>query len=298
MFGFWKRSRKKAERLDDTRPPQTAAYQVVASLLSDVGCVRELNEDSGVFHQPDDPQTLADKGMLFLVCDGMGGHSGGEVASGLAVKVIGQAYYESDGGPIEALEKAFRKANKAIFDVARKNGGLQGMGTTGTALVLHNGRAIAAHVGDSRLYLVRDGQIYLMTQDHSAVMEMVKQGILSLDEARHHPDKNVILRALGSHEEVEVSVWDEPFPVREGDRFLLCSDGLYDLVQDEEIRQIVRASAPEVACANLVSLAKQRGGHDNVTVIVICLKPAVGEADREIPETREVGPPKTRTLEY
>jgi protein phosphatase len=160
------------------------------------------------------------------------------------------------------------------------------MGTTCTALVLQNGTAISAHVGDSRLYLVRDGSIYLMTEDHSAVMEMVKAGLITLEQARYHPEKNVILRAIGSHSKVEVTTWDEPFPVRAGDRFLLCSDGLYDLVSDEEIKRIVMLSAPQTACENLIALAKERGGHDNITVGIVGLKPE-GQADAgSVPETR------------
>ena len=127
-----------------------------------------------------------------------------------------------------------------------------------------------------------------MTEDHSAVMEMVKQGWISLSDARHHPDKNVILRAMGSHPDVEVSTWQEPFPLRAGDRFLLCSDGLYDLVEDEEIKQIVLASDPQNACENLVALAKERGGHDNITVTIASLKQPGEDLKRPVPVTRVV----------
>jgi protein phosphatase len=121
-------------------------------------------------------------------------------------------------------------------------------------------------------------------------MEMVKRGLISLEQARVHPDKNVILRALGSHPEVEVSTWQEPFPVRLGDQFLLCSDGLYDLVTDDEIKQALLDHArPRVACEKLIDLAKERGGHDNITVgVVKLIAPTGGEHDREVPETREV----------
>jgi protein phosphatase len=275
----------KPTRYLDTQS-EVASIEVVAGLKSDVGCIRELNEDSGRFTLPDDPQALRGKGRLFVVADGMGGHSGGEVASQIAVKVITQVYYEDESDPQTALQNAFREANRQIYEVSQTDENLKGMGTTCTALVLRDGSALSAHVGDSRLYLIRDGHIYLMTEDHSAVMEMVKRGWISLSDARHHPDKNVILRAMGSHPEVEVTTWQEPFPLREGDQFLLCSDGLYDLVEDEEIKQIVLASDPQNACENLITLAKERGGHDNITVAIASLKREESNPERPVPVTR------------
>jgi serine/threonine protein phosphatase PrpC len=289
MFG--RNKRKKKETLGDAPSPPNGGgkdnYRIVASLRSDVGCVREINEDSGKYVQPNNPDVLASKGMLFVVADGMGGHSAGEVASSLAVETISRVYYEEGGAPEESLKAAFKEANREIHAVSVKNASLSGMGTTCTALVLKGGKALAAHVGDSRLYLVRDGQIYVMTEDHSAVMEMVKRGLISLEEARHHPDKNIILRAVGSQPEVEVSSWEEPFPVRASDQFVLCSDGLYDLVEDEEIKQAVLSAEPHVACENLISLAKERGGHDNITVGIIRLQPLEETPARQIPLTRE-----------
>jgi len=255
--------------------------------LTDVGCQRENNEDSYGYWESEDDAVFARLGRLAIVADGMGGHSAGEVASRLAVDVVTRAYYEDGGDARSALEKAFHEANREIHKAAENDASKNGMGTTCTALVLQNGTAISAHVGDSRLYLVREGSIYLMTEDHSAVMEMVKAGLITLEQARHHPEKNVILRAMGSHPEVEVTTWQEPFPVKAGDRFLLCSDGLYDLVEDEEIKRIVMLSAPQTACESLIALAKERGGHDNITVGVVSLKPE-GEADpRPVPETRQ-----------
>lgn len=293
MFKTKKKSKKSSENVKETvalvRPGK---FDVVVGLLSDVGCVRELNEDSGTYIKPDDPELLASKGLLIVVADGMGGHSAGEVASGLAIDVITRSYYDDRGDPRSALEKAFHEANSAIYTAAEKDASKTGMGTTCTALVLQNGSAVSAHIGDSRLYLVREGSIYLMTEDHSAVMEMVKAGLITLEQARHHPEKNVILRAMGSHAEVEVTTWQEPFPVKAGDRFLLCSDGLYDLVEDEEIKRIVMLSEPQTACENLITLAKERGGHDNITVGIVGLNPD-GEADAGlVPETRTAETPQ------
>jgi PPM family protein phosphatase len=288
MFKTKKKSKTETESVGETVAlVQPGKFDLVVGMLSDVGCVRELNEDSCAYIHPDDPRLLESKGLLLVVADGMGGHSAGEVASRLAVDVVTRAYYEDTGDPRSALENAFHEANLAIYKAAEEDSGKNGMGTTCIALVLQDGTATAAHVGDSRLYLVREGSIYLMTEDHSAVMEMVKAGLITLEQARHHPEKNVILRAMGSHAEVEVTTWQEPFPVRAGDRFLLCSDGLYDLVADEEIRRIVLLSAPSIACASLIELAKERGGHDNITVGIVNLKPE-GETDpRPVPETRQ-----------
>lgn len=262
-------------------------YAIVASLKTDAGCHREVNEDRIRFVHRGNPTGVANKGSLALVADGMGGHSAGEVASEMAVSVISRVYYEHAENSQSALKSAFLEANREIYEASLKDESLRGMGTTCTALVLNDGFAFTAHVGDSRLYLVREAEIYAMTEDHSEVMEMVKHGLISLEEARHHPDKNVILRALGSHADVEVSTW-EPFPVRAGDRFLLCSDGLYDLVEDDEMKQASLASEPQAACESLVALARERGGYDNISVGIVSLD-LVDEAQcRRVPETREV----------
>lgn len=266
-----------------------AIYETIASIQTDKGCVREANEDSGRLVNPNDPALLDSKGILMIVADGMGGHASGEVASGMAVELISRLYYEEQGDSQGALKRAVEEANRLIYAASQEDEKLRGMGTTCTALVLRQGVAISTHVGDSRLYMVREGEIYLMTEDHSAVMEMVKLGIINLSEARHHPDKNVILRALGTYAEVEVSTWKEPLPVRAGDQFLLCSDGLYDLVEDEEIKQaVVKAVHPQDACEQLIRLAKERGGHDNITVGIISVKAAGMAQSAASRETREV----------
>jgi PPM family protein phosphatase len=262
-------------------------YAVVTSLLSDVGCQRQVNEDNGRYITPSDPDLLSKKGMLFVVADGMGGHSGGEIASRLAVDVITRTYYQETADVQTSLKTAILEANSAIFDEAFKNRSLYGMGTTCTAFVLKEGFAFAAHVGDSRLYLLRNKEIYLMTEDHSAVMQMVKRGLLNLQQARNHPDKNIILRALGSHATVDITTWNQPLPARVGDQFLLCSDGLYDLVEDKEMQEILLENQPHTACGKLIALAKERGGHDNITVGIISLEAKNEDEQKAIRETRE-----------
>ena len=278
------RSKRKHQDLETQRAPE-----ILAVIQTDPGCVREVNEDASRFISPNDPEVLAKKGVLLIVADGMGGHSAGEVASGMAVDTISRTYFESEDSPADSLKAAFTEANSRIYEGAKSNEKLEGMGTTCTALVVQDSSALAAHVGDSRLYLIREGEIYLMTEDHSAVMEMVKQGIISMEEARHHEDKNVIIRALGTAPKVDVSFWDNPLAIREHDQFLLCSDGLTDLVGDKEIGKIIVDAADDhSACEELIELAKRRGGHDNITVGILSIKPA-GHNESKLPrETREV----------
>jgi protein phosphatase len=145
------------------------------------------------------------------------------------------------------------------------------MGTTCTALAIQGGAAYSAHVGDSRLYIVRSNSIYQLTEDHSVVTELVKHGSLTREDARRRPDRNVILRALGSSATVEVATWEQPLPVRAGDYFILCSDGLYGSVTDDEMRMAAEAQGRAAACEALVATARDRGGHDNITVVIACL---------------------------
>jgi protein phosphatase len=257
-----------------------AAYEIIATVQTDTGCVREINEDSGRFVSPSDPIILKTKGILLIVADGMGGHSAGEVASGMAVELVPRLYYEAKGDPQTALKRAVEEANRRINSAAAADDAKHGMGTTCTTLVILDGQAFAAHVGDSRLYMERDSKIYRLTEDHSAVMEMVKLGLITLEEARTHEDKNVILRALGTAPAVEVATL-EPFSVKVGDQYLLCSDGLYDLVPDDEIeRELAEVSDIHAAAERLITLAKARGGHDNITVGILSIVP-VGTLDAE-----------------
>lgn len=241
---------------------------VEGAVASDVGCVRKVNEDSARLVSSGD-EAGEDGGWLAVVADGMGGHSAGDVASRMAVETISRQFQWGSGQPAEALLDAVQTANRSIFEEAKGAEALSGMGTTCTALVLADWQAYLAHVGDSRLYLVRAGDIYCMTEDDSSVMEMVRQGMITREEARSHVDRNVILRALGTHPAVEVSRWARPFPVREGDRFVLSTDGLHDLVEDTEIRDAVLTRGRQQACARLIAAARERGGPDNITVVVL-----------------------------
>lgn len=236
------------------------------AVATDTGCRREVNEDCVRLETPEDPALRASHGTLAVVADGMGGHDAGELASALAVETVSREYFRHPGPPWEALREAFARAHEAVRALSRTRA--NGMGTTCTAVAVHGGCASVAHIGDSRLYLVRGGAVFRMTEDHSAVMEQVRAGLISAGQARGHEDRNLLLRALGSPSS-RVDVQPRPFPLRPGDILALSSDGLHGLVEDEELGAAVAAGTPQEACARLVALARQRGGYDNITVALL-----------------------------
>lgn len=277
--------------MQPTREYKAPKLNVTASVQTDAGCVRESNEDNGRHIKPFAGESEKTRGTLTIVADGMGGHSSGEVASEMAVELISEFYYsdEAETSPA-ALKAAIEKASAQIYQFSTTDEKFYGMGTTVVALVLLENTAFAAHVGDSRLYRLRGNEMQLLTLDHSQVMEMVKQGILSFEEAHTHEDKNIILRAVGTQPKVEAEV-SEPFPVEPGDKFLLCSDGLSDMVEDQEISEVWLAAKGDIHAAveRLIELAKTRGGHDNVTVGIVRVAEANEiETSRRVKVTREI----------
>jgi protein phosphatase len=238
--------------------------------------------------RPADAQRQAAKGVLIFVADGMGGHAAGEVASQMAAETVRRVYYEHDGSPPAALRQAFEQANRAVHAAAQDDEHLRGMGTTCTALAIRGAEAFTAHVGDSRLYRLHEGTLRQLSEDHSLVAEMLRGGLLTEEDARHHEDRNVITRALGLHATVDVSVSSTAMPVQAGDRFVLCSDGLYDLVEDHEIADAMREAPPHEASARLVDLANARGGYDNITVGVVRIDARPAATRPAAPDTREL----------
>jgi len=246
---------------------------VSARGLSDVGRKRDHNEDS----------LLLDGELgLYIVADGMGGHQGGGTASRLAVETIRddlRAARDRDQallaftGPVEqsplreVLRGAVERACRSIYQAAQGAPELQGMGTTVTALVVGPESAFVAHVGDSRCYLVRSGGIYQISEDHSLVNEQLKAGAITPEEARTSRFRNIITRSVGFEEQVAVDLLG--LELAPGDRLVVCCDGLSNLVEDQEIRDIVTTSALDEAPQRLVDLANDRGGDDNITVIVL-----------------------------
>jgi len=254
----------------NARSPIGESLRAEIGMLSDAGCVREINEDSIRVVRPLDADG-SKPGVLLVVADGMGGHNAGEIASQLAVQTVVRHHADNLQDAALSLARSLERANRVIVERASEEPRYRGMGTTCTVLLLRGGLAYCAHVGDSRLYLMRSNDIFLMTEDHSAVMELVRQGSMTHEEARYHPERNVIVRALGARHDVDVASWEKPFIVRAGDAFLICTDGLHDLVDDEELRDAMRGATPQMACDRLVELARQRGGPDNITVAIVAV---------------------------
>lgn len=247
--------------------------KILAHGLSDKGLSRTHNEDS----------FFADKDLgLFVVADGMGGHSAGEVASKMAVEALSgyirKSYAggepligSSDLGRSDAsnrLVSGIRFANQVVCEAAKNNRSWKGMGTTIVAALVDGNRVSIAHAGDSRAYFVRSGTIFQLTDDHSVVAEQVRQGLLSKEEAEVSEKRNLITRALGNDEALEVDVTE--IDIVDGDRLLLCSDGLSTMVADDEVLMIIASdNAPESACIRLVDEANNNGGRDNITVVAV-----------------------------
>ena len=224
-----------------------------------VGQRREVNQDS---FGPAELGPERPAGQLVVLCDGMGGHASGEVASAIGVQTILDIFYRDEAlPPNEALRLAFEAANEAIYAQGRGN-----MGTTGVAALLSDHGLYIANVGDSRAYLARDGQLTQISRDHSLVAEQVQAGLLTPEQARVSNIKNFITRALGHQPEVQVDLFR--FPVQVGDTIVLSSDGMHGLVEDAEILDRVTLMQPEQATEALIALANERGGTDNITVLV------------------------------
>jgi serine/threonine protein phosphatase PrpC len=226
---------------------------------SDTGLQRRENEDSAYAAAP-----------LFVVADGMGGAQAGEVASRLAIEAF-EGGLVAPGSAEERLAERVRDANRRIHEVSRVESGREGMGTTLTAAYLEDGQLAIAHVGDSRAYLFRDGELTRLTQDHSLVDELVRQGKLTEEQAAEHPQRSIITRALGPEADVEVDTFT--YPVRAGDLLLLCSDGLTSMISEEAVATVLRANEPlSDAAGALIKEANEAGGRDNITVVLFRLE--------------------------
>jgi serine/threonine protein phosphatase PrpC len=251
-----------------TLPNSLQPLELTVARLSDVGRARPHNEDYVDAHVPSDPLQLTGKGAIYLVADGMGGHQAGEVASKGAVEAaIAQYYGDTSHDTGTSLVRAFRAANQQIHERARADPSKAGMGTTLVAAVILGRKVYVANVGDSRAYLINDDGIRQITEDHSWVEEQVRANLLTPEEARRHPQRNLVTRALGTKPAVEVDLFEGT--IAEGDILVLCTDGLTGLVGDPEIASAVTEQAPEDAARSLVNLANERGGTDNISLIVV-----------------------------
>ena len=236
--------------------------------LTDVGCQRENNEDSYGYWEPKGDADFERLGRLAVVADGMGGHEGGQVASRIAVEDIQQAYLTSaQADPQHRLLEAFHEIHRHIQQHAGQNPDLLGMGTTCTAFALVGNHLYYAHVGDSRLYLLRPGnRLRLLTNDHTLVARLLETGAIVPEKAESHPQRHVLTSAVGVADEIDPDFCAEPLLLRKSDVLLLCTDGLWGQISDSEIQQILPSKSPADACRTLVQLAKERGGPDNITL--------------------------------
>ena len=243
------------------QPKSKAEENLPAGILSafrtDVGKVRANNQDAPI---------VSEKLRLYGVADGMGGHKGGEVASTSARDDLLREL-EGKTPSVAALSGAIEEVNRQIYHQQEHDDALTGMGTTLSVLWMSDNFVYIGHVGDSRVYLLRDGEFKQMTLDHSLVEQLVREGVLTEEEAQNHPMRNIITRAIGTDESVEVDVVVEER--RKGDLWLACSDGLHGLVDDRQMRDALRQYAPEKAADVLLQAALDAGGRDNVTLVIV-----------------------------
>ena len=232
---------------------------------TDVGQKRKMNQDYVFVSQ----EPVGNLPNLFAVADGMGGHNAGDYASAHAVQTLAsQIQADADFNPIKVIRHAIEAANTEIIDQAQRDEGLRGMGTTMVVATIVGNYAYVANVGDSRLYVVQ-GQIRQVTRDHSLVQEMVRLGEINAEEARNHPDKNIITRALGAEKTVDVDFFD--LKLEPGNTILMCSDGLSNMVEDRKMEEIITNPDKDITWKGdtLIREANQNGGKDNIAVILI-----------------------------
>ncbi len=260
---------------DPTGGPGAAPLSFDLAVLSDVGTDRPDNEDACGHYVESDGSAA-----LFVVADGIGGYEGGEVASRMAVEITLEAYRESPPawGPAKRLQRAVQRANIEIHNRALTVPELRRMGTTLTAVVVDGGMLHAAHVGDCRLYLVRAGRIAQISKDHTVVAERVRMGLMSAARARGHPERSVLSRSVGH--ELIVAVDRISMPLVQGDHLLLCSDGLYNVLEERELARLVReGDSAEAACRALIDAANALGTADNLTAAVFRMNGATPFAE-------------------
>lgn len=251
--------------------------------LCEQGPVRENNEDFIAHRVVEDGELRLQKGHLFVIADGVGGSQAGEVASMEASRTLLSTYYESTRKPGRALQEAVTQANLHVYDLSHSHAEYRRMQTTLSALVIIGDEAHLGHIGDSRVYRIRDGEVTQLTRDHSEVGELVRIQLLTPEEARHHPRRNIITRSIGSELMVQADFRVET--VAAGDIFMLCTDGLWEPVTEPEMAEVVAKATPAEACRVLVEMAIERGTGDNLSIQVI----KVLRVERAAPEPEASG---------
>lgn len=271
---------------NESAAPSDLTARLLIGARTDLGRVRENNEDKFEFFIPFGAALQALKGSLVAVADGMGGHAAGQIASELGLKTLIQRYFADTHADVSgALRMAIREANAAVYNTASIPG-RDGMGTTVTAAVVRGNQLVVAQVGDSRLYLLQSDRLEQVTEDHSWVAEQVRRGVMTEDEAGLSPFRNVITRSLGNQSEVEPDIIQRE--IFAGDALLLCSDGLSGVVSREEMEGALRTAGPSEACHALVELALERGGPDNATILVARIEEIT---PIDVPEAATLPPP-------
>ncbi len=254
---------------------------IEVSSQSDIGCVRQNNEDSFGYWESEDDREFLRKGRLAVVADGMGGYEGGQEASRLAVETLVAVYRDFGGNdPQQALVEGLQTAHEQIRQYSFAHPELRGMGTTCTAAAIvrvadggaQHDALYYVHVGDTRLYLIRDGHITRVTRDHSYVGRLVEAGMISPEQAETHPQRNILTAALGTNPDLIMDSPSQPESLRPEDVLVICSDGLWGQVHDSEIIDAIEGKSAEQAGHELIELARERGGPDNITVEILRLR--------------------------
>jgi protein phosphatase len=257
-------------RVYDSRRPKIVPVLKIAA-KTDMGQVRENNEDKFEFYEPEDPSILAARGCVYAVADGIGGAQAGQIASELLLKTLIAGYYDNPSPDlVTALYESIVAANDRIHSLAQMIPERNGMGATLTATVFCEDRVIVAQVGDSRAYCLRNGTLFQITQDHSWVEEQVRAGVMTREDAESSPFKNVITRSVGAAPTVNPDFYEEQ--AQPGDIWVLCSDGLTAYASQDEIAAIVGSSPPSEAVRQFIEMANARGGRDNITAFVIAVR--------------------------
>lgn len=272
--------------------------RTATAAATDVGRRRHGNEDSYALWVADGSGRTHAAETLLVVCDGMGGSNAGEVASRMAVETVVREFEEdATGDALEALRRAVEVANSEVHEHSRSRQDLQGMGTTCTAVAIQGDSLTYAHVGDSRAYLVRGGQLSQITSDHSLVAQLVARGQITHEDARHDPRRNVVTRSVGVGPAVEIDAERFREPLVPGDTILVCSDGLHGQLEDEEMVKLASDGSLDRACRTLIALANERGGPDNITVAMARLEGDGSEQDIDVAATPAGTRPLTKSTE-
>ncbi len=257
---------KREEKTEKLKAVKLPPFRFKVAGRSIIGKVRENNEDKMEFFIPESEELLEEKGAIFLVADGMGGHNAGQIAAELAVQTFLRSYLQDNSrNALQSIKNAVTEANKLVYTVACGISEREGMGCTLTVAVVKGESLYLAHIGDSRLYLIRDGSAKQLTEDHTWFAEQVKMGITS-EEAQFSPFRNLLTRSLGTRENADVDL--AQYTLEDGDILLLCSDGFYEYIAPEEIVEELNRDI-SMGIFNLTELAEKRGGKDNITALAV-----------------------------